>query len=180
AGRPDLTGEPETLGGFDAGQRFGLEPRRWRQRLEPLRHPYPTSGAPGAAAAHRRMRNAVGAQRLEHGRARLDAHTLAVRVSEQRWLPQPINETTYGAAGERQQQQSEISTQDAALDAVPRGGTGFCAIGVAHRGGDKTRLLGFAKNVIAGGDVAGNGQRRYQQRDDGQWGAPDRIPPLGV
>lgn len=72
--RPNPAGEPDVRRRADAGEQPGLRTRGRRQRPEPAGNPHAAGRAAAAAAAHRGVRYACDAARLEEREALGDAH----------------------------------------------------------------------------------------------------------
>ena len=97
---------------------FASSAFRRGQRIEPLGHQHAAGGAARAAAAHRGMRDAVLAQRLEHGRAGHERDGAPARVGEQRRTAAPLDD----ARARRAPRTAAAPARNAATSRSPRCG----------------------------------------------------------
>ena len=120
--RPQLAGEAHAaVGGADPGQHPGFVGGRRRQMRGALADPHPAGRAAPAAAAHRCMRDADRAARLEHAHAGRDRDLDPARIAQPDQAAIALAQRAQPAAADRGQQHHAEAQQHLALGPVDPG-----------------------------------------------------------
>ena len=126
------------------------------------------------------QRDAVRAQRLEHGRAGQDRHGPSVGIGQPRLPPDALDDAAHGPRRERQQHQSGVD-REGDVDGVPGlGDRGRRPVGLLDSVRTKSGILSVAHDLVAAGNVARQRQRRDQDGDCREHRQPRRIPSFGA
>ena len=126
------------------------------------------------------MRDAVGAQRLQHGGAGQDRHPASAGMRQHGRMVAAIVPGADAAAGKGQHQKAEPDAPAGIFHARHRAKRGRRDVGIVQHRLHEILVLGLAPDLVAGGDEAGDRQSRQQQREGEEINPPRRIPALGA